>query len=325
MQALFFSQTGDLSALALVERPTPEPARGEVLVEIKAAGLNPSDVKNVLGFFPAYTSPPRIPGRDFAGVVRKGPPDWVGKRVFGTGLGLGFSQDGTHAQFLTLPAAGCAEIPEILSFAQAAACGVPYTAAWDGLRRAAVGPGKNLLVIGGHGAVGSAAIALGRALGANVVAAVRRPEQAAALQDLGYETLLLGAPESLSEKVLQKFGAGADAIYETTGAWLPAAIPAAAKHGAICVIAPPGMGKLHVDFPVLDFYRRGLTLLGVNSLLHDTPACAKMLAEFSGLFQSGALPPPKPREIALAEGLEAYRLVQEGFSGKIVLTPDRSG
>jgi NADPH:quinone reductase-like Zn-dependent oxidoreductase len=123
MQALSFSQTGDLSALALVERPTPMPADGEVLVEIKAAGLNPSDVKNVLGFFPAYTTPPRIPGRDFAGVVRQGPPDMVGKRVFGTGLGLGFSQDGTHAQFLTLPAAGCAEIPETLSFAQAAASG----------------------------------------------------------------------------------------------------------------------------------------------------------------------------------------------------------
>jgi NADPH:quinone reductase-like Zn-dependent oxidoreductase len=321
MQALSFSQTGDLSALALVERPTPEPKEGEVLVEVKAAGLNPSDVKNVLGFFPAYTTPPRIPGRDFAGLVRKGPPDLVGKRVFGTGLGLGFSRDGTHAQFLTLPAAGCAEIPEILSFAQAAACGVPYTTAWDGIRRAAVGPGKNFLVIGANGAVGRAAIALGRALGAQVAAAVRRTEQAAALQDLGYETLILGAPEILGEQVLAKFGAYADAIFDTTGAWLPASVPAAAKQGAICVIAPPGMGKLHVDFPVLDFYRRGLTLLGVNSLLHDTVACANMLREFSGLFQSGALPPPPaPREIKLEQGLEAYRLVHEGFAGKLVLT-----
>jgi NADPH:quinone reductase-like Zn-dependent oxidoreductase len=163
-------------------------------------------------------------------------------------------------------------------------------------------------------------------LGAKVVAAVRRPEQAAALQELGYETLLLGPPEALSEQVLQKFGAYADVIFETTGAWLPPAITASAKHGAICIIAPPGMGKLHVNFPVLDFYRRGLTLFGVNTLLHDTVACAKMLAEFSGLFQSGALPPPpRPREIRLADGLEAYRLVHEGYSGKIVLTPDRAG
>jgi NADPH:quinone reductase-like Zn-dependent oxidoreductase len=323
MQALSFSKTGDLSALALVERPTPAPRDGEVLVEIKAAGLNPSDVKNVLGFFPAYTTLPRIPGRDFAGVVRQGPAELIGKRVFGTGLGLGFSQDGSHAQFLALPAGGCAEIPEKLSFAEAAACGVPYTTAWDGISRAKVGPGKNFLVIGGNGAVGRAAIALGRGLGANVVAAVRRPEQAAALEKLGYETLLLGAQQSLSEGVLAKFGAYADAIFDTTGAWLPAAIPAAAKHGAICVIAPPGMGKLHVDFPVLDFYRRGLTLLGVNSLLHGAIACAKMLEEFSGLFQSGALPPPpEPQSIRLADGLDAYKRVNDGYSGKIVFTQD---
>ena len=323
MQALSFDKTGDLAALALIERPTPVPAAGEVLVEVKAAGLNPSDVKNVLGFFPAYTTPPRVPGRDFAGVVRQGPADLVGKSVWGTGLGLGFTQDGTHAEYLTLPAAGCAIMPENLSFAQAAACGVPYTTAWDGISRAKVGPGTHFLVIGGNGAVGRAALGLGRALGAKVVAAVRREDQAAALETLGYETLLLGTPENLPGQALAKFGAHADAIFETTGAWLPAAIPAAAKHGAICVIAPPGMGKPTVDFPVLDFYRRGLTLIGVNTLLHDTIGCAKMLAEFSVLFRSGALPPPpEPKSMKLSDGLEAFRLVHAGFSEKIVLTND---
>jgi NADPH2:quinone reductase len=323
VQALSFDKTGDLAALALVDRPPPVPVAGEVLVEVKAAGLNPSDVKNVLGFFPAYTTPPRIPGRDFAGIVRQGPAELIGRRVWGTGLGLGFSQDGAHAEFVTLPAAGCALMPENLSFAQAAACGVPYTTAWDGVSRAKVGPGTSFLVIGGNGAVGRAALALGSALGGKVVAAVRRAEQAAALSSLGYEILLLDAPESLPKQVLEKFGAYADAIFETTGAWLPAAIPATAKHGAICVIAPPGMGKLTIDFPVLDFYRRGLTLIGVNTLLHDTIACAKMLGEFSALFRSCALPPPpEPRRMKLAEGLEAYWLVNEGFSEKIVFAQD---
>ena len=318
MQALSFDKKGDLSALALIQRPIPIPGEGEVLVEVKAAGLNPSDVKNVLGFFP-YTTLPRIPGRDFAGVVRQGPPELIGKSVWGTGLGLGFTHDGTHAEYLVLPAGGCAALPSSLSFAQAAACGVPYTTAWDGIRRAKVGPGKTFLVIGANGAVGRAAIALGKALGARVVAAVRRPEQAAALENLGYETLLLGAPEKLGEQVTQKCGAFADAIFDTTGGWLPASVRAAANHGAICVIAPPGMGQLTVDFPVLDFYRRGLQLIGVNTLLHDTIACAKMLNEFAGFFESGALPPPPtPDETPLAKGLEAYRQVNEGFSGKIV-------
>lgn len=321
MQALSFAKTGDLSALALIERPAPIPREGEALVEVKAAGLNPSDVKNVLGFFPAYTVPPRIPGRDFAGIVRQGPAALVGAKVWGTGLGLGFTQDGSHAGYLVLPAAGCAVMPETLSFAEAAACGVPYTTAWDGIRRARVGPGKNFLVLGANGSVGRAAIALGRALGATVFAAVRRPEQAAELERLGYDTLLLGAPDDLGQQVHQKFGAHADAIFETTGAWLPASVRAAEKHGAICVIAPPNMGQLTVDFPVLDFYRRGLTLVGVNTLLHDTIACAAMLTEFATLFQSGALPPPPaPVEMPLAQGLEAYRKVNDGFSGKIVLT-----
>jgi NADPH:quinone reductase-like Zn-dependent oxidoreductase len=320
MQALVFDKTGDLSALTLTQRPEPAIEPGEALVEVRAAGLNPSDVKNVLGFFPAYTKPPRVPGRDFAGVVRQGPPELIGRKVWGTGLGLGFTQDGTHAELVKLPAAGCALMPGKLSFAEAAACGVPYTTAYDGLLRAGAGPGKNVLVIGGNGSVGRAALALGKAMGARVVAAVRREAQARQLDGLGYETLVLGAPDQFGALVARKFLGGADVIFETTGAWLPAAVRACAKHGALCVIAPPGMGQLTVDFPVLDFYRRGLTLIGVNSLLHDTVACASMLTKFAAWFDSGELPPPpQPHLRPLSRGLAAYAEVNGGFSEKIVL------
>lgn len=88
MKALQFDKTGDLSALRYVEVPTPVPGADEVLVQIKAAGLNPSDVKNVLGRFP--TTLPRIPGRDFAGVVVEGPQALIGQEVWGTGRELGF-------------------------------------------------------------------------------------------------------------------------------------------------------------------------------------------------------------------------------------------
>ncbi len=319
MRALSFDRTGDLAALRLIERAPPAPAEGEVLVEVKAAGLNPSDVKNVLGLFPAYTSLPRIPGRDFAGIVREGPPEWVGKRVFGSGASLGFSRDGSHAEFMVLPAAGCALMPEKLSFAEGAACGVPYTTAWDGLTRAGAGPGKKLLVIGANGAVGRAALALGRALGARPLAAVRRAEQANLLEKLGYETLLLAAQEKLPEQVSQHWGGFAEVIFDATGAWLPASVGAAAKEGAICVIAPPAAGRTAVEFPVLDFYRRGLDLIGVNSLLRDAAACAKMLTEIAALCESGALPPPPaPLETPLAKALDAYRRVHDGASEKIV-------
>ncbi|RCH05423.1 alcohol dehydrogenase GroES-like domain protein [Pseudomonas aeruginosa] len=164
MKALQFDRTGDLAALKLVDMPDPLPAADEVRVEIRAAGLNPSDVKNVLGRFP-YTTLPRVPGRDFAGVVVEGPKALLGQAVWGTGREPGFFRDGSHAQFLTLPAAGVALKPESLSFAQAASCGVPYSTAWDALQRSQVKAGTRLLVIGASGAVGKAALALAKALG----------------------------------------------------------------------------------------------------------------------------------------------------------------
>ena len=125
MKALQFDQTGDLSSLRFVDVPTPVSGADEVLVQIKAAGLNPSDVKNVLGRFP-YTTLPRVPGRDFAGVVVEGPQALIGQEVWGTGRELGFFADGSHAQFVKLPANGVAHKPSHLSFTQAASLGVPW-------------------------------------------------------------------------------------------------------------------------------------------------------------------------------------------------------
>ncbi len=201
-------------------------------------------------------------------------------------------------------------MPESLTFEQAASCGVPYTTAWDGLVRAKVCKGTRFVVIGANGAVGRAAVALARSVEARVLAAVRRPEQAEMLEKEGYETLLLSTPVALVETVTSRFGALADAIYDTTGKWLPASVAAMADHGHLVVIAPPGAGENSVEFPVLDFYRRGGTLVGVNSLLHDTFASAAMLSEFAKRFDAGALQPPAPAKVMpLTQGAEAYRLV----------------
>src|ERR1700729_4375077 len=103
MQAIVIRQFGDPKFLKVEEVPTPVPRDGEALVEVKAAGINPSDVKNVQGVMHGTTLP-RIPGRDFAGVVVSGPSDWVGKEVWGTGGDIGFTRDGSHAQYILLSA-----------------------------------------------------------------------------------------------------------------------------------------------------------------------------------------------------------------------------
>lgn len=318
MKALQFDKTGDLSSLRFVDVPTPVPGADEVLVEIKAAGLNPSDVKNVLGRFP-YTTLPRIPGRDFAGVVVQGPQALIGKEVWGTGRDLGFFADGSHAQFVKLPATGVAAKPAHLSFAQAASLGVPYTTAWDALERSLVTGETRLLVIGG-GAVATAALALAKVRGAQILAAARRPEQVKELQAQGYSTIQLDKPEDLGAQVNAVYSGGADVIFDTTGFWLPASVAALAPFGRIAIIAAPVDG--HVQLPALALYRKGGSVVGINSLLYSVQACAAMLEQFGRFFDEDRLPLPQGLvEVPLAEGLQRYAEVNQGGGDKIILIP----
>ncbi|MGF6097358.1 quinone oxidoreductase family protein [Pseudomonas sp. 18175] len=319
MKALQFSATGDLNALSFVEVAIPVPVAGEVLVQIKAAGLNPSDVKNVLGRFP-YTTLPRIPGRDFAGVVVQGPQHLLGQDVWGTGRDLGFFADGSHAEYVKVSAKGVALKPTHLSFAQAASLGVPYTTAWDALERSGVTQGTRLLVIGANGAVGSAALALAKIRGAQVLAAVRRPEQVTALQAQGVEAIALGKPDELGAQVNGVFKGGADVIFDTTGFWLPAAVAGLAPFGRIAIIAAPVDG--HVQLPALALYRKGGSVVGINSLLYNCEQCAVMLEQFGRFFDEGLLPLPMGlREVALAQGLRSYGAVNSGSADKIIFVP----
>src|SRR5215217_8420009 len=124
MQAILIERFGDPSELLRpVEVPRPDPGEGEVLVEVHAAAVNRSDVLNARGSF-LFTTLPRIPGRDFAGVVVEGPQELLGKEVWGTGGGdLGFIRDGSHARYLAVPANAVALKSSTLSLEEAAASG----------------------------------------------------------------------------------------------------------------------------------------------------------------------------------------------------------
>lgn len=316
MKALRFAHSGSLANLALADVPAPLPAHGDVLVEVRAAGVNPSDVKNVLGRFP-HTTLPRTPGRDFSGVVVQGPEELRGRAVWGTGKSLGFTRDGSHAELLALPATGVAPKPEHLSFAQAA-CGVPWVTAWKGLDLARAAPGDVVLVIGAGGAVGSAALTLATWRGARVVAAVRRADRAAALAARGVTAVVLGELDALPGALRHHGAGGVDVVFDTTGAWLAPAIGVLAQGGRVVVIAAPADG--HVRVPVLGLYRRGGSIVGVNSLLYDATDCARTLTRIGAALDADQLtPPPEPRQFALADALEAYRTVDRGGSGRVVL------
>lgn len=102
MKAIQFSEFGDPSKLQLVSLPDPVADEATAVIRIKAASVNPSDVKNVAGLM-EHTSLPRVPGRDFSGIVEQGPAAWIGAEVWGTGGDIGFLRDGTHAELIAFP------------------------------------------------------------------------------------------------------------------------------------------------------------------------------------------------------------------------------
>jgi len=308
---------GSLESLQIVDVPIPHPGEGEVMVQIRAAGLNPSDIRNVLGSFP-YTTLPRTPGRDFAGVVIDGPGDMIGMEVWGSGNELGFTSDGSHAEYMTVGADGVSPKPKNLSFVQAASCGVPYVTAWEALERTGVREGTKVLVIGAAGSVGTAAVELAKAFHANVVGAVRREEQATQLEVRGFRSLLLREPESVPDSVRKIFAGGAEVIFDTTGAWLPSSVAALAKYGRIAVIVAPKDGTVNV--PIRMLYRRGGSITGVDSMLHDSLSCATILSNIRSYFENGIIPVPVGiTEWPLENGVAAYREMEKGSRGKMVL------
>src|ERR1700712_9383 len=128
MKAVRFARFGKPDVLRVEEIPTPSPGPGEALVRVKAASINPSDWKNVEGRL-EQTTLPRIPGRDFAGVVEAGPRAWIGAEVWGAGGDTGFTRDGSHAEYIVVPVASLRRKPKKLSFEQAASAGVNFITA----------------------------------------------------------------------------------------------------------------------------------------------------------------------------------------------------
>lgn len=176
MLAVRIDHFGSPSELVIQKLPKPSLASDEVLVEVHAAGINPSDVKNVLGAM-QDTTLPRTPGRDFAGIVVEGPKNLMGTEVWGTGGDIGFTRDGTHAQYIALPKKAVAPKPASLSMDEAGSIGVTYVTAWLCLNAAQLVAGETVLVIGATGGVGSAAMQIAKWQGAEVVLGTVRRER----------------------------------------------------------------------------------------------------------------------------------------------------
>jgi NADPH:quinone reductase len=323
MQAILIERFGDPSELRPQEVPRPEPAEGEVLLEVHAAAVNRSDVLNARGSFP-FTTLPRIPGRDFAGVVVEGPQELVGTEVWGTGGGeLGFIRDGSHARYLAVPRNAVVPKSETLSLEEVAASGLAYVTAGSALvELGGVSAGETILVTGAAGGVGSAAAMIARWKGARVIGAIKDESERAMAERAGVEVTVDTSRENVTDAVLAATdGGGADLVLDAVGGPLfePAMNSLGEKGRMVVITTTPGMQ--HVSFNLFDFYRKGLRLFGLMTSFLDTKESAAVLRDLGPGFDVGALRAPAIAErYPLEQAGTAYARVESGeVAGRVLL------
>ena len=323
MQAILIERFGDPSALRPTEVPKPDPAEGEILLEVHAAAVNRSDVLNARGSF-AFTTLPRIPGRDFAGVVVEGPQELVGKEVWGTGGGeLGFVRHGSHARYLAVSRNAVAPKSNFLSLEEAGASGLAYVTAGSALvELGGVSAGETILVTGAAGGVGSAAAMIARWKDARVIGAIKDESERLMAERAGAQVIVDTSQEEVTGAVLEATDdRGADLVLDTVGGPLfePALNCLGEKGRMVVITTTPD--KQHVSFNLLDFYRKGLRLFGLMTSFLDAEGSAAVLRDLGPGFDEGALRAPAIAErYPLEQAGTAYARVESGeVAGRVLL------
>jgi NADPH2:quinone reductase len=313
----------DLSSLApVIERRPLSRAENEVLVEVRAAAVNPSDVKAATGLM-AYAVFPRTPGRDYAGVVVEGPAGFVGREVFGSSGDLGIRRDGTHATHLAVDADALVEKPKNLSWDEAAGIGVPFVTAIEGFRRAGMPKnGETVLVMGVNGKVGQAATQIASWNGARVIGVVRKNEPYEGHANSKVEVVDASAGDVAARVRELTDGKGADIVFNTVGdPYFQAAHKSLAVRGRQILIA--AIERI-VPFDILEFYRGQHTYVGIDTLGLSSIATGAVLREIGPGFASGHLKPfpIKPSAIYPLEDAKAAFVAVAGSSrDRVILRP----
>src|SRR3954470_7203246 len=287
-------------SVVVEEHADPEPARGEILVRVHAAGLNGADMLQRKGAYPAPPgSPPDIPGLELAGEVAACGPDArrfeEGDRV------MAIVGGGGQAELAVLHERGAMPVPDALEWPQAGGTPEVFVTAHDAIfSQAGLRPGEHLLVHGGAGGVGTAAIQLGRAAGARVTATVRSEGLRGEVERLGARAI---APDGFEEE------GPFDVILELVGAPnLPGNVKALATGGRIAIIGVGAGAKAELNL---------LALMGKRARIHGSTLRARPLEEKAAaqrlverhvlpLFGRDALRVPVAQTFALDDAAAAY-------------------
>ena len=337
MRAIEYSRTGDPDVLTLVDRPVPEAGPGEVRVRLHRSGVNPTDWKSRRGAEPGTAvDPAQVPNQDGAGVVDavgEGVDEaLLGRRVWVWEAAYGRPSGGTAQELTVVPAAHAVPLPDSASFDLGADLGIPFltahrclTVTEDGPTRLGPGAlaGRTVLVSGGAGAVGNAAIQLARWSDATVLTTVSSPEKANLAARAGADHVIDYRRQDVVEEITKIAPDGVNTVVEVAAA-ANAAIDVAvlARHGSVAVYADDGGKPLEVPVrPLMTSNARWQFVL-----VYTAPPAwrARALDDLAAAVAAGAVRVGEDaglplHHFPLEQTAEAHAAVERGVVGKVLV------
>jgi len=325
MKAVVCKQFGPVADLAFEEVPNLLVGAGQVLIEVKAAGINFPDSLFVQGKYQVKPTLPFIPGLEAAGVITA-----VGEGVSGLQVGMRVAANpeiGAFAEQIVVDATRAFPIPDAMDYATAAGFMIAYGTSHNALKdRAHLQAGETLLVLGAAGGIGLTAVELGKVMGARVIAAASSPEKLALCKEYGADELIDYSREDLRARVKELTGGkGVNVVYDPVGgAYAEPAVRSLARYGRFLV-----MGFAAGDIPKIPL---NLLLLKTSSIVgafwgqfvEQEPERNKQnMAELLAWYAEGKLRPHISKTFPLAQAAEAIEYVAARRAmGKVVLLAD---
>jgi putative PIG3 family NAD(P)H quinone oxidoreductase len=325
VKAITIPVPGGIESLVLTELPDPEPAPGEVLIAVAAAGVNRADINQRLGHYPSPPGSPPWPGLEVSGTI-------IGMADDVTGWTLGqpvcaLLGGGGYASLVCAPANQLLPVPEVIDLVDAAALPEAVATVWSNVfLDAHLRTGETLLVHGGSGGIGITAVQLARASGCRVAVTAGSAEKLAACERLGADILINYREEDFVERILAAtHGRGAGVILDAIGGdYLARDLQALAPHGRIAVIGNQSGQISTLD--VRQLMGKWASIRGTTLRARPAAEKAAIVASVRGgawpLIEAGQLIPVIDERIPLADAARAHeRMESSAHIGKLLLLP----
>jgi NADPH:quinone reductase-like Zn-dependent oxidoreductase len=322
MKAIVIHETGGPEVLKIESRPVPTPQEGEILIRIKAFGLNRSEMFGRQGHTPAPGGPfPRILGIEAVGTVEAAPSGEfrIGDIVATSMSGMGRTFDGSYAEFACVPANVLHKLETSLSWETIGAIPQMFQKAWGSLFKSLrLEKGERILVRGGTTSVGLAAVAIAKNFGAIVAATTRNLEREKLLRDAGADQVFIDTGE-IAGQVGEVFPSGVDKVLELVGATtLLDSLQCARPKGIVCMT-----GMVGGQWSLRDFVPMGAIPTAVSLTTYGGGAEDFLRTPLQDLVQQiekGALQPQIGRVFSIDQIVEAHACMEENRAGgKIVI------